>query len=165
MSATLTLALAPSFDAFYEEERAQLFRTMVLVTGDPAEAEELCQEAFVRVYERWERVSRMERPGGYLVRTAMNLHRSALRRLVAASRRRQPLPAGDAIEQADERDVVRVALQRLPLTQRQVVVLIEWLQLSAGEAARILGTSTGAVRVRLSRARASLRRMLEVTDD
>ena len=42
------------------------------------------QEAFVRVWERWDRVAGVEDPVGYLFRTAMNLHRSALRRALLA---------------------------------------------------------------------------------
>jgi hypothetical protein len=50
------------FDAFYTAELARLFRAMVLVCGDPAEADDVSQEAFISVFERWDHVSVMERP-------------------------------------------------------------------------------------------------------
>ena len=79
------LALGPleaprSFETFYEAESRVLFRRMWLVTGNPAEAEELMQEAFVRVWERWDRVGAMDDAVGYLYRTAMNLFRKRHRR-------------------------------------------------------------------------------------
>jgi DNA-directed RNA polymerase specialized sigma24 family protein len=47
---------------------------LVLVTRSPDEAEEIVQEAFVRIWARWSRVSLMDAPDGYLYRTALNLH-------------------------------------------------------------------------------------------
>src|SRR5205814_10304852 len=77
----------PTFAAFFERERTRLFQALVLLTRDRHEAEELMQDAFLRVLERWDRVASMEDPPGYLYRTAMNLFRSARRRLAVAVRR------------------------------------------------------------------------------
>lgn len=55
---------------------------MFLLTGSSSEAEDLAQEAMIPVYERWEHVSMMDAPTGYLFRTALNLERE-----------RQPSPA------------------------------------------------------------------------
>src|SRR5439155_18445934 len=82
------LGLAPevsgpsSFEAFFDAEHVKLFGTLCVVTGDVAEAEDLMQEAFVRVWERWERVSRHPDPAGYLYRTAFNIQRNRYRRAV-----------------------------------------------------------------------------------
>ena len=54
------------------------------MTGDRVEAEDIAQEALVRVYERWGQVGGMDSPTGYLYRTAMNLARSRLRCLRGA---------------------------------------------------------------------------------
>jgi DNA-directed RNA polymerase specialized sigma24 family protein len=67
-----------TFEAFYEAEARTLFRRLWLVTGNRAEAEELMQDAFLSVWERWDRVVGMDDPLGYLYRTAMNLFRSHL---------------------------------------------------------------------------------------
>ena len=56
------------------------------MTGNRAEAEELMQDAFLSVWERWDRVSGMDDPIGYLYRTAMNLFRKRYRRAMLAVR-------------------------------------------------------------------------------
>ena len=53
-----------SFEAFFEAEHERLFRALYLVTGNAQEAEELMQDAFVAVWERWDRVSGMDEPTG-----------------------------------------------------------------------------------------------------
>ena len=77
----------PSFEAFFEAEHGRLLRALYLVTGNAEEAEELMQDAFVAVWERWDRVRTMDEPTGYLFRTAMNRYRSRLRRTARATRR------------------------------------------------------------------------------
>jgi RNA polymerase sigma-70 factor (ECF subfamily) len=64
------LRIALAFEEFFETEREGLFRALLLVTHDYAEAEDLMQEAFVRVWERWDRVGTLDEPVGYLFRTA-----------------------------------------------------------------------------------------------
>jgi RNA polymerase sigma-70 factor, ECF subfamily len=154
-----------AFEPFFEAEYARLARALFLLTSDASEAEDLAQEAMVRVYERWEHVRTMRDPVGYLFRTAMNLSRSRRRRLLVAARRAlgpraTPTPA-DATETRDELDR---ALAALPVGQRQALVLVEWLGLSDEEAGSILGIRPVSVRVRVSRARASMRQLREDTD-
>jgi hypothetical protein len=71
-----TQAMGASFEDFFEREKADLYGAMCLVTRDRHEAEEIVQDAFVRVLERWDRVGSLEDPHGYLYRTAMNVFRS-----------------------------------------------------------------------------------------
>src|SRR5207249_4206060 len=61
-----------SFEEFFDLERDRLFRVMCVITGNRQEAEDLSQDAFSRVWERWNRVGAMANPTGYLHRTAMN---------------------------------------------------------------------------------------------
>ena len=145
------------FSEFFSDEYETLLRAMYLLTGDRHEAEELAQDAFVKVCERWDRVRVMENPAGYLYRIAVNARTSALRRLRVAARSILPLRQADPISDTDERDRIRRALATLPTGQREALVLIEWVGLSDLEAARVLGISPGAVRVRLSRAKAAVR--------
>lgn len=56
--------IARSFEEFFEAEHVRLGRALYLLTGSTAEADELSQEAFVRVYERWDRVRDMTSPEG-----------------------------------------------------------------------------------------------------
>jgi len=154
-----------SFEAFFEAEHERLFRAMYLVTGNAQEAEELMQDAFVAVWERWDRVSAMDEPTGYLFRTAMNRFRSRLRRASRAARRAVGSePSGDAFAAADERDAVARALAGLPERQRSAIVLTELLGYGSEEAGRILGVKDVTVRSLASQARAALRTHLEDHD-
>ena len=65
------------------------------------------------------------------------------------------------IGQSDDRDQIRRALATLPASQREAIVLVGWLGLTDAQAGRVLGVSAGAVRVRISRAKASLRPLME----
>jgi RNA polymerase sigma-70 factor, ECF subfamily len=159
---------AQAFEDFFHAHYERLLRVLYLSTGSRHEAEDLAQDAFVRVYERWPRVERLENPAGYLYRVALNAHRSKLRRVRVAARkalRLRPEPPGDAYEAAEDRASVRRALATLPDGQREAVVLVEWLGLTDTEAGEVLGLSPGAVRTRLHRARAALRELLRGEDD
>ena len=107
------LEASRSFETFYDAESQTLFRRLWLVTGDRAEAEEIMQDAFLKVWERWERVCSMDDPVGYLYRTAMNLFRKRYRRAVMVIRRSIGLaPSQDDFADADDRarhDPLRLA--------------------------------------------------------
>jgi RNA polymerase sigma-70 factor (ECF subfamily) len=154
---------APTFEGSFHLHHEPLLRVLYLATGDRHEAEDLAQEPFVRMFERWDRVRGLEDPRGYLYRTALNLRRSRLRRLAIAARRLaggRADVASDPAETAGERDELRRALATLPDGQREALVLSEWLEMTDAEAGAVLGISAGAVRVRLTRARAAMRREL-----
>jgi RNA polymerase sigma factor (sigma-70 family) len=155
----VSLAADGTFESFFGEHHARLVRALLLMTGDPTEAEDLAQEAFSRVYERWDRVAGLESPQGYLYRTALNLNRKRLRRL-AVHQRRSALARGaevDPLAAADDRVMILAAVARLPRGQREALVLVEWLDLSTAEAGRILGIEPVSVRSRLMDARRNLR--------
>ena len=80
-------ASGSAFDDFFAEYRTGLFGALWLVTRDRHEAEELTQDAFVKVWERWDRVRELDDPVGYLYRTGMNLSRNRRRRAGLAVRR------------------------------------------------------------------------------
>jgi len=154
------------FEAFFEAERPRLFRALLLVTGNVAEAEDLLQDAFFRVWERWERVRAMENPVGYLHRTAMNRFRSAYRHAVVAARHGLQLAGRglDPLEAIEARDAALQALRMLTRRQRAAVVLTELLGYPADEAAAILSIRPGTVRTLVSQARARLAEK-ETVDD
>ena len=160
-----TPATVSSFEAFFAAEHVRLARALYLLTGSSVEADELTQEAMVRVFERWDRVRQMSSPQGYLYRTAMNLHRSRVRWLASRARQIvQAAPSPDPAEVVQSRDSLARALASLPTGQRGAVVLVEWLGMDPQEAAAALGIKPGSVRARLSRAKAALRGMLEDED-
>ena len=98
-----------AFEAFFEAERARLQRALYLLTGNAEEAEEVLQESFIALWERWDRVGAMEDPTGYLYRTALNRYRSRLRRVGRAARL--------AIGQAHGRDGFAEAEDRVEIAR------------------------------------------------
>ena len=154
------MAGAPKrFEEFFAETNVRLFGALCLVTRSRAEAEEIAQEAYVRVWERWDRVAAMEDPAGFLFRTAMNVFRSRYRRAAIALRRTvAPTPAPDDIDAAVDRHVVLEALSELTPQQRAAVVLTSMYEYSSEDAGRLLGMRPSTVRSLAMRARANLRR-------
>jgi RNA polymerase sigma-70 factor (ECF subfamily) len=147
-----------SFDSFFEQERDRLYRALWLVTRNRHEAEDLTQEAFIRVLMRWDRVAAMEDPRGYLYRTAMNAFRTGhARALMAAKRTMKILPADDTIAAIDERDAAVRALACLSPRQRAAVVLTDLLGFRSEEAASMLGIRASTLRMHVSRAHATLK--------
>jgi RNA polymerase sigma-70 factor (ECF subfamily) len=159
------LEASRSFETFYDAESRTLFRRLWLVTGNRGEAEELMQDAFLRVWERWEQVGAMDDPVGYLYRTAMNLFRKRYRRAVVAIRRSIGLaPSRDDFADADDRETVRRVLSTLPPRQRAALVLTEMLGFSPEDAGRALGVQASTVRSLSHQGRESFRRAMGVDD-
>jgi len=154
------------FSDFFRSEHLRLGRAIYLVCGDPFEAEDLIQEALARAYERWDRVSAMKEPAGYVFRTAVNLHRRRMRtrRLLRPLSEVGAAAESDVAHQAESNADVWTALSRLRHEQRVAVVMVELLGYEPTAAARLLGIAPGAMRVRLHRARASLRQALRGED-
>ena len=128
------------------------------MTRNRFEAEDLTQEAFVRVLERWDRVSGMDDPRAYLFRTAMNTFRTRYgRALLAAKRTMRIVPFDDAITQIEERDAVVRALADVSPRQRAAIVLTDLLGFPSEQAAQMLGIRASTLRMHTSRARAALK--------
>ncbi len=91
-----TAGSAEAFEIFFAATNPRLFTALWLVTGDRYEAEEIAQDAFLQVLERWDRVGLLDNPESYLFRTAMNVFRNRYRRaalaVVGASRWRRTHP-------------------------------------------------------------------------
>ena len=161
-----TGADALAFEAFFEAEAGTLFRRMCLVTGDRFEAEEVVQDAFLALFERWDRVRDLGDPVGYLYRSAFNRWKKRSRR---ASRQLRTtigmLPSADAFDSVDDRELIDRALAQLTPRQRAAVVLTEVLGYSSGEAASMLGVRDVTVRALASHGRAAMRQVLEADDE
>ncbi|HTC30800.1 MAG TPA: sigma-70 family RNA polymerase sigma factor [Candidatus Acidoferrum sp.] len=146
------------------------------LTRNDADARDLTQEAFIRVYRAW----RSFQPGtsflSWVYRIVTNLHRDELRR--RKGRYQEEIPednapqqfggarplASEPIEDLVERQLserMSKALAALSLEQRQVLILADVEEYSYQEIADIVGCSIGTVRSRLHRARHQLRRLIE----
>ena len=149
---------AEAFETFFDSERVRLLGALIVMTGNRAEAEELLQDAFLKVWERWDRVAAMENPSGYLYRTALNLYRRRLRRASVAMRRAfNILPNIDELAGVEVRDEAVRLLRKLTPRERAAIVITAYLGFSSEEAARLMGINANTVRVLAGRARATLR--------
>jgi RNA polymerase sigma-70 factor (ECF subfamily) len=147
-----------AFETFFDAERVRLLGALIVMAGNKAEAEELLQDAFLKVWERWDRVAAMENPSGYLYRTALNLYRRRLRRASVAMRRAfNILPNTDELAGVEVRDEAVRLLGKLTPRERAAIVITAYLGYSSEEAARLMGISANTVRVLTGRARATLR--------
>jgi RNA polymerase sigma-70 factor (ECF subfamily) len=162
----VTEQTARSFEDMVDAERTGLFGALCLVTRDRYEAEDVMQEAFLKVWERWDRVKDMDDPAGYLYRTSLNLYRKRVRRASLALRRAMRLaPRRDDLGEIETRDVVVRALAALTPRQRQSIVLVDLLDYSSEDAGRVMGIRAATVRVLASQGRATLKRNVGDEDE
>jgi RNA polymerase sigma factor (sigma-70 family) len=152
--------LTASFELFYESERDGLFANLYLMTRDPHDAEELMHDAFLKIWERWGRVRYMDRPAGYLHRTALNAFRNRYRRATIAKRLHGWTWEPDPFEDVEGRDRVDRALATLTVRQRAAVILTELLDYSSEEAGRLLGIRPGTVRGLAHHGRVALKKTM-----
>jgi len=151
-----------SFEALFAEQHERLYRAVYLIVGNRHEAEELTQDAFLKVLERWERI---DNPEGYLYRCALNATSSRFRRLAyAAKRTLTPGAQEDPFEAADLRDEMVRALRALPERQRAALVLLDLLDYRSEDAATLLGITPATVRSLASHGRAAMRLSLGAGD-
>ena len=154
-----------AFEVFFRGQTQSLYAHLCLITGNRAEAEELAQDAFLKVWEKWDRVADMEEPIGYLYRTAMNLFRKRHRRAVLALRRTiSEELRKDEFSTVEDRSIVAHALVELAPRQRAALVLTELIGFSSEEVGHMLGVSAGTVRALASQGRAAMKQHLEADD-
>jgi RNA polymerase sigma-70 factor (ECF subfamily) len=134
------------------------------LAGSAPEGDDLLQDALIRA---WKGFPRLREPGRFkpwLLRIIRNVHRSRARRrrlvqwLSLSGADQVAVPEGISFE---AREVVRLALTRVPRSQREAIVLFEVLGMSIDEIAEIQGTTSSAVKSRLSRGRGKLREAYE----
>jgi RNA polymerase sigma factor (sigma-70 family) len=148
------------FDTFYMEENEHLFKALYFVTGNRHDAEELMQEAFLRLWEQWDEIDRIEDPTAYLFRVALNGFRMRRRRAALAIRKLAPAPENrDEFLDAEMRADVRQLLLGITPRQRAALVLVDLLGYSSEQAARILRVRPSTVRALATKGRRALRQM------
>ena len=99
------------FDTFFEDEHDRLYKALYFVTGNRQDAEELMQDAFLKLWERWDSIHEIEDPTGYLFRIGLNGFRMRRRRTAMSVRKVIPVPeARDLFSDAEMRADVRALL-------------------------------------------------------
>jgi RNA polymerase sigma-70 factor (sigma-E family) len=152
----------------YAEHAVGLIRLAVVMLGDRPAAEEIVQEAFCGLYQRWGRLSDPGKALPYARSAVLNGCRSALRRRARWQGRVVAGPqlwetaesAESSVLASEEHRAVLAALRRLPDRQREALVLRFYLELGEAEIAESMGITSGTVKSTTSRALAALGRLL-----
>ena len=148
-------------ERLYLELERPLYNIALRWTWNSAEAQELVQEAFVRVWERSRQV-RVETAKAYIYRTVLNLAQNHARRRELWKRLRGWLGSDQVGEdqpgQVFDRELMKGAIQELPEAQRAVLLLCEFSGLKQHEIAAVLEIPAGTV---ASRRNSALRRLKE----
>lgn len=153
----------------YEQHVADAVQLAYLLTGNKQVAEDLAQDAFVRLFGRFHDLRRPEAFAFYLRRTVVNLSRDHFRRAqrertLLRLQRSPDIADNDQLSRLDSHDELLHALQALPSRQRVAVVLRFCEGLSEQEAAEVLETSVSGVNSLVSRGLATLRRQVRSKD-
>ncbi len=165
--------VASTFDDYVAGHGRALERYAFVLTGRPAEAQDLVQTALIKAYRRWRRVSGLHHPDAYVRKILTNCFLDQRRR---RSNREQPMaqlpdsPAGyaftnpnraaDPADAVVSRDTIIGALQALSPHQRTVIVLRHFLGLDDAAIAAELGCGESTVRSHASRGLDRLRETL-----
>jgi RNA polymerase sigma-70 factor, ECF subfamily len=173
-----------AFDALVEVYSPRLYGYFYRLTGRREDAEDLLQEVFVRVVRMIGRYEHDNRFDAWVFRIATNLVRDRVRRRKRSPRYEVPggaagedsggldeLPDDDsgcaesAFERAEQVDRLQRALARLPETEREVILLRHFSQMSFKEVAESMGTPLGTALARAHRGLARLRQLMERSGD
>jgi len=147
---------------FYVAHADSTKRLAFLLTGDNELAEDITQDAFVRIAGRIGGLRKPDAAAAYLRRTVVNMSRSHFRRKRVERAYLQREASGPQTGSVEGRDVVEAdalwgELQRLAYRQRCAVVLRYYEDLSEQQTAEILNCSVGAVKALTNRAMEQLR--------
>ena len=153
------VAWVMDFHALFDAQYAPVYRYLAHRLGDPAAAEDLAAETFLRAYAA--RASfRPGSPRAWLFTIATNLLRDHARgagrrdAALAAWAGREPAAGEPEYELPDAQ--LALALAALRVEEREALLLFAWAELSYEEIATVTGVAVGTVRSRLARARARL---------
>jgi RNA polymerase sigma-70 factor (ECF subfamily) len=168
------------FATFMRNYQDMVYSTAARLTGNPAQAEDISQEVFLKAYENYDHLSTSPTAGGWLKTVATNLslnHLSRYRnrwRFFSEFKRQDDAEDRDApevefaapdtffagLDAADRRALVERALDQLPAHQRVPLVLFHFEEMPYEDIAKKLGVSLAKVKTDILRARAALAKIL-----
>lgn len=155
-----------TFAELYWRHAGEAVRLAFLLTGDQHAAEDIAQDAFVRLFGRFQERKGPDAFEAYLRRTIVNLSRDRFRKMrserdYVARQASSSTVQVTVAPQIEEREVMREALQALPHRQRAALVLRFYLDLSEQQTADVLQCSVAAAKSLVTRATGALGRRLE----
>jgi RNA polymerase sigma-70 factor, ECF subfamily len=164
----LSVEAQRGIEELYNSEAQTIFRTVNAIVLNPATAQDLTQETFVRAMRAWDRFDQRN-PRGWLLKIASNLAISHYR----TEKRRRAVPPWQLIirrretapEEADDRDLVSWLMRPLNADQRALIVLHYYHQVSRTEIAEMLGIPVGTVASRINKAMTVMRQRAVATQE
>ena len=158
----------------FETYHDRIYRYVLRIVGNPAEAEDLTQDTFLRAHRRRDSIRDPEAVRGWLYRIATHVCLDRLRQRKShisidseegASRAESAAPVLPTILQVHERKETSACVQRcldyLPDNYRAAILLHEAHSLTAAEIAELLGVTLATVKIRIHRARRKLQQVME----
>ena len=153
-----------AFAALVEQNQGRIYHLALRMTGNPDDAAELCQEAFLNAWKGLGKFQGESSFSTWLYRLSSTLSMTVslddeegARQAELPDERYSPHRQA---EQQELRDTLRAGLRALSEEHRQVLILRELEGLSYGEIAALLGVEEGTVKSRIARARLALRKYL-----
>jgi RNA polymerase sigma-70 factor (ECF subfamily) len=158
-----------TFEQLFRDTRTDLLAYILRRSRNAEDAADVLAETYLIAWQKLDRVPKSERAQLWLFGVARNLlikgasrHRSGnalVERLANELRSADPahLPVED-----ERRDALRAVLAALPVRDREILTMTAWEDLTPKQIATVMGTSANIVRVRLHRARARLKRQLDL---
>ena len=165
-----------AFEALVLRYQKKVYNTVLRLTGDSVQAEDLSQEVFLKIFRGLSSFRGESSFSTYIYRVAANTAIDALRRreapTVSLSAENEegeefelalpdpgPLPV-ELLESRERRQAIRAAIDALPEHHRTVILLRELDGMSYQDIAKVMGLTEGTVKSRINRARARLRQLL-----
>ncbi len=163
--------MSKDFELAYKEFYPVLIRVAYRITGSMEVSEDLCQEAFVRYYERMDKIPAGEQSKFWMIRVVKNLaynHEKRKGRERNAYQKHYHEPKAEIVNDGEKnlmedeaKKLVQEALMKLPYKMRVVLSLKEYAGLNYKQIGEILKISEGNVKIRVFRARQKLSEILD----
>jgi RNA polymerase sigma-70 factor (ECF subfamily) len=158
VGATAMIEDEAEYSRFFRAHYSRVVRTISLIVFDTPRAEDIAQDAFIRLYRDWARISHYERPEAWVRRIAIRMAMRGMRRDRLWSTLRTRLSPPPTPRPADVD--VAWAVRQLPRSQRAAIVLFYYEDRPVADVAAILGCTESTARVHLHHARRRLATLL-----
>lgn len=163
-----------SFEKVYVRAFSSVMKVSYNITYDKDVSEEICQEAFIRFYNKALLLPNEDEALYWLIRVAKNLSLNYVKRkgrekkILNSMNKKENLSynpvSSEQMMRAETKDQVRAALETLPENLKIVMILREYGDLNYDEIAKILQISLSNVKVRIYRARKAIQSLLNWED-
>ncbi|MGA8480676.1 MAG: sigma-70 family RNA polymerase sigma factor [Chthoniobacterales bacterium] len=160
-----TMAQVQEFETLVRNYQNMVFSVAARIVGSVADAEDITQEVFIKAYDRFADLQQSQSIGGWLKTVATNLSINHLNRYRArwrffSEQENEPELAAPVEKTDDRRELLELAIHKLPDAQRVPLVLFHFQDLSYDEIAAKLGISLAKVKTDIHRGRETLRKLI-----